>query len=303
MIISASYKTDIPAFYGEWFMNRLHAGYCLVPNSYNGSVRRVSLRPDDVDGFVFWTKNAGPLMKKLPEIQRLGYPFVLQYTINSYPRSLEQAVVRPGKAVADIRRVSERFGPRVCVWRYDTIIDSSLTGRDHHVRSFSRTAALLEGSVDEVVVSFARFYRKTIRNLNAAAAKNEFSWNEPDDEWKKSLVCELAGIAASHRMRLTVCGQPQQVPPGCDEARCVDAGRLADVSGRPVQARARGTREGCACFEMCDIGEYDTCPHGCAYCYAVESRSLAIRRHARHDPMGDSILPRGVNSGKLPPVA
>ena len=303
MIISASYKTDIPAFYGEWFMNRLRAGHCKVPSPYNRTVRHVSLRPDAVDGFVFWTKNAGPFMEHLPEIHHLGYPFILQYTINAYPRALEQAVVSPGKATADVRRISERFGPRVCVWRYDPVIDSSLTRRDHHLRSFSRTAASLEGCVDEVVVSFARFFRKTLRNMNAAAARNDFTWDEPGDEWKNGLARELAEVAASHRIRLTVCGQPRHVPPGCDEARCVDAGRLSDVAGRPIDARVRGTRNDCACFEMFDIGEYDTCPHGCAYCYAVENRSLAIRRHALHDPTGESILPRAGTAGGLPPAA
>ena len=293
MIISASYKTDIPAFYGEWFMNRLRAGFCSVRNPYNNRSRRVSLQPDAVDGIVFWTKNAAPFMENLREVRQRGYAFVIQYTINSYPRALEHAVVPSEITVGHVRRLSETFGPRACVWRYDTIIDSSLTPREHHLASFSRTASALEGCIDEVVVSFARLYRKTRRNLNAAAAGNDFTWSEPSDEWKDDLARDLAAVASAHRIRMTVCGQPERVPPGCTEAHCVDVARLAEVSGRAIIARPKGNREGCACFESCDIGEYDTCPHGCAYCYAVESRSLALRRHERHDPKAESLFVPG----------
>jgi hypothetical protein len=301
MIISASYKTDIPAFYGEWFMNRLRAGYCKAANPYNKRIQHVSLSPEAVDGIVFWTKNVGPFIENLSEVRRLGYSFMLQHTINSYPRALEQAVVSPSSAIENVRQISELFGPRVCVWRYDTIIDSSMTQRDHHLETFSKMAASLEGAVDEVVISFARFYRKTLRNMNIAANRNGFTWNDPSDVWKGELARELAEAAASHHIRLTVCGQPQFVSPGCDEARCVDAKRLADIAGRPVNARLKGNRNDCACFEACDIGEYDTCPHGCVYCYAVQSRSLAIRRHKQHDPAGESIFPQmNIGHGDIP---
>lgn len=99
MVISASYKTDIPAFYGEWFMNRLRAGYCKMVNPYNGRPIRISLLAEAVEGFVFWTKNVGPFLKHLDEVQQRGFPFVLQHTINGYPRELEQAVVDSSRAV------------------------------------------------------------------------------------------------------------------------------------------------------------------------------------------------------------
>src|SRR5437762_14145536 len=89
MIISASYKTDIPTFYGEWFLNRLKAGYCKMVNPYGRQEYTINLTPDDVDGFVFWTKNIGPFLKYLPEVQKRGYSFLVQHTINGYPRNLE----------------------------------------------------------------------------------------------------------------------------------------------------------------------------------------------------------------------
>ena len=181
MIISASYKTDIPTFYGEWFGNRLDAGYCKMVNPYNRKAYRVSLEPDDVDGFVFWTKNAGPFLGKLAVISERGYPFIVQYTINEYPRALEFSVVDSPRSVEHMRVIAETYGPAVGVWRYDPILVSSDTPIDFHRRNFSNLARSLEGYTDEVVVSFAQVYRKTLRNLNWAADEFGFSWEDPPD--------------------------------------------------------------------------------------------------------------------------
>lgn len=291
MIISASYKTDIPTFYGEWFMNRLRAGFCTMMNPYNRRVIRVSLLPEKVDGIVFWTKNVGPFIKHLPEVQRRGFPFILQHTINGYPRALEQAVVDAPKAVEHLKKVADTYGPRVSVWRYDTIVNSSLTPREFHLETFARIAKSLGGATDEVVISFAHFYSKTLRNMQRAATEHGFTWSDPSDEWKRNLAAELASIAAAHRIQLTVCSQPQFLMPGCAEARCVDASRLTAVTGKPVKACLKGNRKECGCFESRDIGDYDTCPHGCVYCYAVENQALAKSRYQQHDPLGESLFP------------
>ncbi len=185
MIVSASYRTDIPTFYGEWFHNRLRAGYCKTVNPYSDRVMRVSLRPEEVDGFVFWTKNVGPFLDRLAEVHSLGVPFVVQHTINAYPRILEQSVVDAGRAVLHLRQIAEKYGPRVCVWRYDTILSTTLTTRDFHLDTFARLAKSLEGATDEVVISFAHVYRKTLRNLNHAAHDCGFKWTDPGPEWKQ----------------------------------------------------------------------------------------------------------------------
>jgi len=93
VIISASYKTDIATFYGAWFMNRLQAGYCKMVNPYGRQIYTVDLRPENVDGFVFWTKNIGPFLKYLPDVRQQGYPFIVQHTITGYPRELEYRVI------------------------------------------------------------------------------------------------------------------------------------------------------------------------------------------------------------------
>ncbi|MBL8157827.1 MAG: DUF1848 family protein, partial [Anaerolineae bacterium] len=117
MIVSASYRTDIPTFYGEWFVNRLRAGYCRTVNPYSRALHTVSLRRKDVDGFVFWTKNAGPFLRFLPEIRERGFPFVFQYTINGYPRELETSVVDAARSVEHASSIRAAYGGRVVVWR------------------------------------------------------------------------------------------------------------------------------------------------------------------------------------------
>ena len=291
LIISASYKTDIPAFYGQWFMNRLRAGYCKMVNPYNRRVIRVPLGQSEVDGIVFWTKNVGPFLAHLKEVHETGFPFVLQHTINGYPRVLEQAVIDESSAVRDFVKVADRYGPRVCVWRYDTIIHSSVTPRDFHIKTFSRLASDLEGSTDEVVISFAQLYRKTLKNMNRAAKENDFTWDDPDESWKIDLVTEMESIATQHKMQLTLCSQPMFISPGCAEARCIDANRLADIAGNEITAVVKGNRDECACHKSRDIGDYDTCPHGCVYCYAVKNQELAKKRYKMHDPLDETLFP------------
>lgn len=288
MIVSASYRTDIPALYGSWFMNRLAAGHALVSSPYGGRPYRVSLAPGDVDGFVFWTRNMGPLQARLAEIAAIA-PFMVQFTVTGYPRALEPGVIDCVAAIAQIGQLAAEFGPRAVAWRYDPIVETSLTPPGWHRRNFARLASALAGSVDEAVISFAQIYAKTRRNLDAAARAHGFDWRDPEAEEKLSLATELAEIAANHGMRLSICSQPEIAPAGTDAARCVDARRLSDIAGREIGARVKGNRPGCLCHESRDIGAYDSCPQGCAYCYAVSGRERAKRFLAAHDPEGEGL--------------
>ena len=293
MIVSASYKTDIPAFYGEWFRNRLDAGFCKMVNPYNNKQRQtVSLRNDDVDGFIFWTKNLTPFVEVLDEVHQREYPFIVQYTINGYPRELEARVIDAAKSVENFLHAAERYGTRTMVWRYDTIIFSSLTDLDFHRKNFADLASKLSGATDEVVVSFVQLYKKTRLNLNEAAHAGSFDWSDPATESKRELLGELVQIAAQNDIQLSICTQPELRVPGAGEASCIDAERLMSVAGRQFRSKVKGVRLGCACYESKDIGDYDTCPHGCVYCYAVRSRSLALSRYQNHDPLGEYLFPQ-----------
>jgi hypothetical protein len=283
MIVSASYRTDIPAFYAPWFIRRLAAGECRVRNPYGGKDYVVSLRQGEVDGFVFWTRNIAPLAPHLDTVRRRA-PFIVQFTLTGYPRALEASVIDAACAVAQIGELAAAWGSRVVVWRYDPIILTSLTPAAWHERNFAALATALAGRVDEVVVSFASLYRKTARNLAGAAQRHGFTWRDGELAEKRTMIARLATIADRHGMRLTVCAQPDLVPPPAGEARCIDVARLSDVAQAAIVAPEKGNRPGCRCALSRDIGAYDSCPHGCVYCYAVSGRERAVRRYRAHDP-------------------
>ena len=289
MIVSASYRTDIPAYYTRWLLARLAAGFCSVANPYGGPAYRVSLAPGTVSGFVFWTRNLGPLLPELAGVAARA-PFTIQFTLTGYPRALEPGVIAPEAALAQLGALCRRWGPRAAVWRYDPVLLSSLTPPAWHRANFARLAGALTGLVDEVVLSFVQPYRKTAQGLDAAARRHGFSWRDPETAAKQTLAGELAAIAAGHGMRLTLCTQPALLAPGLAPARCIDAERLGDMAGHPVAAREKGNRPGCRCAESRDIGAYDSCAQGCAYCYAVASPAAARRRLKAHDPASPFLI-------------
>lgn len=289
MIISASYRTDVPAYYRDWFLNRLAAGYAEVRNPYSGKVARVSLAADDVSGFVFWTRNPAPFTGGFEAVAARGTPFTIQMTITGYPRALEPGVLDTNAAIAAFRDLAKTWGPRAAVWRYDPELISDITNTDWHLQNFAKLGAALEGATDEVVLSHAHIYRKTARNLDKAAEVAKFSWQDPTDEAKRTFLTNLAEIAGAHGMAPSLCAQPDLLSDSLAPARCIDAKRLSDVAGVRIRSRQRGQRPGCLCAEARDIGRYDTCAQGCAYCYANQSRAAAARNVQDHHPLSESL--------------
>lgn len=291
MIISASYRTDIPAFYGRWFLGRLEAGFARVVNPYGGRPSVIDLRPQSVTGFVFWTRNAGSFADGFAAVTAQRVPFLVHVTVLGYPRALDRSVIDADRAVDQMRLLRSCYGPRAVVWRYDPVVLTDFTPPAWHRQTFARIARRLAGVVDEVAVSFVEPYRKTGRNMEKAAAYHGFQWWLPDRAEKIELVGALAEIAADCGMSLTLCTQPQlEGVPGTRPARCVDAARLAAVAGRPLVAKLKGNRPGCYCHQSRDIGAYDSCPHGCTYCYAVSGHAAAKRRYANHDSTAQTLM-------------
>ncbi len=288
MIVSASYRTDIPAFHADWFRHRLAAGFALVRNPYGGPPYRVELGAEAVDGFVFWTRNAAPFLPVLDALAARKRPFVVQFTLTAYPRFLERAVPAPEAASAQIERLARRFGVRAVVWRYDPILLTERTDAGFHEANFAALASRLEGLVDEVVISFAHFYAKTRRRLARAAARDAIHWWDPAPEEKHRLRVRLEALARARGMRLTVCAQAEV---GGTPAACIDAARLSAVAGYEIAARTKGNRPGCGCAESRDLGAYDSCGHGCVYCYAVASHERATARLRDRDPQSLFLIP------------
>lgn len=281
MVISASRKTDIPAFYGDWLLNRLDEGYCVMKNSFTRQPKRVSLAREDVEAFVFWTKNPKPFMPALCEIARRGFPFYMHVTVTGYGPPMERSVASWQSVVDCCRRVTNTYGPRTVAWRYDPIVITEAMTPGWHVETFARLADAFVGISDEVATSFVEPYRKVRANLDRLAAATGVRWRDPSLEEKRGLVRHLSDLASERGMVLRVCSQPQ-VADGLPEGCCIDPIRLRDVSVAGFSSRSAPTRPGCNCIQSVDIGEYDTCPQGCAYCYANRDQETAVRNLKRH---------------------
>jgi len=290
MIISASRKTDLPAFYSEWFVNRLRAGYCMMRNAYNGKEHRVELGSGHVVGFVFWTKDIRLLLPHLDEVRKVA-PFMVQYTINSYPIEIEPNVPRMPSIVSSAREIAERYGEHTLVWRYDPIFLSSLTTSDWHIVNFEQLARELSSATNEVVISFAQGYRKTVKNVRLAMEKHSFEVIDPiEREDKRKLLHEMLKIARHYKLKLSVCSQPEVHIEGVEQAHCADAKRLSRIAGTQIDKAFQATRKHCGCFESRDIGEYNTCCHDCIYCYATDSPEIADRRFKNHNPASEFLF-------------
>lgn len=244
-------------------------------NPYSGRDYAVSLAAEDVDGFIFWTRNARPFRQGLAAAGQIA-PFVVQYTVTGYPQKLERGVPPIAHAIAEIRHIVETFGRETVVWRYDPVIWTELTDQAFHLQRFAGIADKLAGLVDEVTLSAAKLYAKSRRNLKKHAP--EVGIEDPPDDDKRRLFLQLGQIAQERGMTATLCSQPHLLSGLLKPASCVDAGRLQRIGGSDFRYRARGNRPGCDCAESRDIGAYDSCAHGCLYCYAVSDHDKA--RHS-----------------------
>ncbi len=289
MIISASYRTDIPSFYSRWFSERLKDGYCTVDNPYNRKIYTVKLDPDSVDAFVFWTRRVTPFLKVLENLRSNNVPFVVQFTVTGYPHSIEPSIANWSKALDEIRLLSQRFGQRSVVWRYDPIIISNVTPEDYHIKQMHFLASKLTGYVDEVIMSFVQPYQKTIRNLRRRSSTYSLFWTDPEDCQKKTLLSQLASVTNKYRIRATICSQPNLLSSGLKPAQCIDLKRISDLAQKTITAKSKANRPGCECSESRDIGVYNTCPNGCVYCYAVNNHDFTKRRFKNHNPSGKKI--------------
>lgn len=269
MIISASRRTDIPAFYSQWFMNRIRAGFCNTINPYNRRTSEVSLLPGDVDVIVFWTKNARPMLRHIPELKQRGYEFFFHYTINNYGKPLEN-VPTLTETISTIESLASAIGPERIIWRYDPILVSNQTNTQWHVENFRHLAQNLNDCVHKVIISRYDDYARARKRLCAQGLE---PLPVPDE-----LVREIAAIAKSHGLDIESCAE-DMVEYGIARGKCIDAQYIEDVFGltRPNK-KDSGQRRECGCILSRDIGAYNTCRYSCLYCYARPGSKAA------HDP-------------------
>ena len=286
-IVSCSRRTDVPAFYGKWFENRLRAGFAEYRTSYSPVLRRVSLARGDVAGFLFWSKNPVPFEPTLAWLAGEGRPWAVHFTITGLPRVFEPRVPGDRATVPAFRRLAGLAGPKAMFWRYDPIVISPGTPPAWHVETFRRLAGALAGYTEQVFLSFAAPYRRTVRNTAPTGADLD-----PAISLRADLVGELCEIARDAGMTVNACCNPELLPFGPLEGQCISPARLSAAWGIDLSALPpRPSRPRCRCVQAFDVGAADSCPGGCLYCYANQSPTIARRNHAaRHDPAGACLL-------------
>lgn len=263
MILSVSRRTDIPAFYSEWFCQRIREGFAYVKNPMNAhQISKLRISPEVVDCIVFWTKNAAPMMDKLENLKEYDYYF--QFTINSYGREVEPFVPELSERLATFMRLSEQIGRENVIWRYDPILFSAQYTPEFHLKSFEKIASSLRKYTEKCVFSFVDIYpRRNGRNLNS------LNFRQPSFKELDLFAGELARIGKSNGLVLATCAEAIDLKKhGIEHNSCIDKELIERITGVPLNISGDGQREHCRCVKCDDIGSYDTCPHGCIYCYA-----------------------------------
>lgn len=304
MIISASRRTDIPAYYTEWFFRRLEAEEVLVRNPMNyHAVSRISLSRKVLDGIVLWTKDPRPLFRYLDKLEQ--YPFYIQFTLTAYGADVERNLPPKGKVLVPVfQKLSQEIGKERVVWRYDPILFNEKYTMQYHIKYFRLLAERLALYTEKCTVSFLTLYQKTARNIRPLAVEL------PSAAQKAELLGAMAETAAQCGIIIDTCAQPGLPDvPGVQKASCIDRIRLERLCGYPLELKAdNNQREGCGCVQSIDIGAYHTCKNGCLYCYANTSPAAASKNFALHNPgsplllgellPGDTIKDRPVHSAR-----
>lgn len=280
MFISVSRRTDIPAYYADWFFRRLEEGEVLCRNPFHPrQVSRIALSSDTVDGFIFWTKNPTPMLGLLDRLE--GYPYYFQVTLTSYDRDIEPCLPSKREVIFPaIEQLANRLGPERVIWRYDPILLNQTYPIGHHLEQFGRLAARMQGMTKRCTISFIDFYRCTDR------AMKELGVKPCTREQMLILAQGMGDIARRHGMVLTTCAEDLPLEEfGIGHARCVDERIFSGMTGAVYHtSKDRNQRPACGCVESVDIGAYHTCPGGCRYCYANHSAKLVRQGRADYDP-------------------
>lgn len=280
MIISASRRTDIPAFYAEWFERRVQEGFLYVRNPMNAhQVSEVTLSPSVVDCIVFWTKNPIPLMERLDAFA--AYRYYFQFTLTGYGRDVEPNVPdKKAELIPAFQRLSDKVGAERVIWRYDPIAFTEKYTPEYHLRAFEQIASLLQGRTERCVISFVDGYAC---NRKALA---EMGSRDVGDDRLLEFCKRLSTLAHEHGMAVGSCAEKIDLSGvGIEHNACIDKKLIERIEGCDLRVdKDKSQRVECGCFASIDIGTYNTCGAGCKYCYARRSERATQENLRRYDP-------------------
>lgn len=278
MIVNASGRTDVPAYYSKWFMNRLHAGFFDVRNPFQPKmVSRI--RTERIDAFMFCTKNPLPLIPYLKEIDK---PILMDVTLTPYHREIEPHVPDKQQVVEGIQEISKILGPDHVSVRYDPVFLTPRYTADYHIRAFEKLCSLLEGYITEISVSILDMYKNTRKN---AAKLGLVDFTEEDH---RRIAEGFAKSAKAHGIHVFTCCENQVwARYGIEEGGCFSQMKAFEMTGK---AFPKWKSRNCECAEMSDVGAYNTCLHGCLYCYANFDEKQILDNVKQHDPESTMLI-------------
>ncbi len=254
MIISASRRSDIPAFFGKEFLSSLKKGEFVTENPFNKKRKTVLFNLKDIDGIVFWTKNPENFFNELDKIKLLNIPFYFQFTINNYPQKIEPCIPSIEKRINILKELYEIIKPFPVIWRYDPIILTENFNEEFHKNNFNLIIEKISPFIRRITISILTIYRKIKKDFHSIIS---------DKKREILLIENLNNIAISYGKKLDICCyEINKVP----KAKCIDASLFFNKNIKTE--KALGQRALCNCDKSIDIGFYKTCKHNCLYCYA-----------------------------------
>ena len=283
MIIQTGNRTDIPAFYSDWFANRLREGFVLVRNPFNPiSITRYELNPQVVDLIGFCSKNPAPMLRYMNLLEPYHqYWFV---TITPYGKDLEPNVPDYPTVIQSFQKLSRKVGIPSIAWRYDPILLSEAWTIERHIDVFQSMAAALSGYTNICVISFIDLYKKVKRNFPEAKTVS----TEDQIQLTKAFVA----IGKQYGFTIKPCGESRTLEAlGADCSGCMTVKTFETAIGQNLSVPPNPyNRKECACYLTGDIGQYNTCAHLCRYCYANAEEELVRHNLNDHDPQSPLLI-------------
>lgn len=281
MILNVSGRTDIVAFYTEWFMNRYREGFVDVRNPFNPKlVSRIYF--EDVDAILFCTKNPKPILKHLKPIDK---PIIFQVTLTPYKDDIEPNVPSKDSIIEVIKELSSIVGIDNLFIRYDPIFLSSKYNVDYHKRAFEKMCSLLNGYVKQIIVSFIDDYKNVRKNQNI------LSYREFTEEDYKEIGLSFSESARINNMTVQTCFEERNlVEYGFIQGECISHKLAFKLTGKKYKNWTARKEQKCNCVQMVDIGVYNSCKHFCKYCYANFDEKRVNNNYDNHDPASSLLV-------------
>ncbi|MDR1325164.1 MAG: DUF1848 domain-containing protein [Treponema sp.] len=304
MIISVSRRTDIPAYYSDWLLNRIKERYVYVRNPMNiHQISKISLEPDIVDCIVFWSKNPTPMLTKLQFLNEYTYYF--QFTLNPYEKDIEARLPCKNEILETFKRLSDKISPQRVIWRYDPILLNNKYNISYHIDKFYEFSGKLKGYTEKVTFSFIDFYKKITENIKSVGI------DEITNEEKNTIADNFSRIAKENNLLIDTCAEDIDLSKyNIAHAKCIDDRLITKIIGHNfIVKKDKNQRFECGCIGSIDIGEYNSCSNGCIYCYANYSKIMVannINKHNRFSPLligkkedNDIVNERKVSTNKI----